>query len=307
MAPERGGQPLGLFITNGGLVAIGIDDAEKTKTSQAAASMPARARRQPQNRAARPQGFNDGVKAATSAFAKQAGRCDPDATTEIRRHGQRHNHQDRLAAALGARLLQWTREKEVQASAYLSRGQGPGTPLPHRRGRIRQTLSTRIFISRTRGMAMKISDSIRERPLKADEEEIEQAIASLGDLDHAALKERWRALRGGDPLTTESPIASPSAGTRNAGKGVWRLESKFCGSAYAVSARSCGPQDAFQVSGPSLRSSRAHGSFVNGKATPTRWQSSSTASNGTARPIAASRPSREPSPARGGMVMCSSA
>ena len=28
---------------------------------------------------------------------------------------------------------------------------------------------------------------------------IEQAIAALGDLDHAALKARWRALRGGEP------------------------------------------------------------------------------------------------------------
>ena len=28
---------------------------------------------------------------------------------------------------------------------------------------------------------------------------IEQAVAALGDLDHAALKARWRALRGGEP------------------------------------------------------------------------------------------------------------
>jgi len=32
---------------------------------------------------------------------------------------------------------------------------------------------------------------------KAD---IEQEIAALGDLGHAALKQRWRALQGGDPL-----------------------------------------------------------------------------------------------------------
>jgi len=34
------GQPLGLFITNGGLLALGIKDTEKEKSSQAAASMP---------------------------------------------------------------------------------------------------------------------------------------------------------------------------------------------------------------------------------------------------------------------------
>ena len=34
---------------------------------------------------------------------------------------------------------------------------------------------------------------------KADYKDIEQEIAALGDLDHAALKQRWRALRGGDP------------------------------------------------------------------------------------------------------------
>ena len=48
-------------------------------------------------------------------------------------------------------------------------------------------------------MTMKTSSSIPERPLKADEELIEEAIASLAGLGHAALKERWRALQGGDP------------------------------------------------------------------------------------------------------------
>jgi hypothetical protein len=33
-------RPLGLFITDVGLLALGIDDAENTKLSQAAASMP---------------------------------------------------------------------------------------------------------------------------------------------------------------------------------------------------------------------------------------------------------------------------
>ena len=35
--------------------------------------------------------------------------------------------------------------------------------------------------------------------VEVNETSIEQTIASLFDLDHAALKERWRALRGGDP------------------------------------------------------------------------------------------------------------
>ena len=34
---------------------------------------------------------------------------------------------------------------------------------------------------------------------EVNETSIEQTIESLFDLDHAALKERWRALRGGDP------------------------------------------------------------------------------------------------------------
>jgi hypothetical protein len=37
------------------------------------------------------------------------------------------------------------------------------------------------------------------RAFGAEEASIEQAIASLADLDHAALKERWRDLQGGDP------------------------------------------------------------------------------------------------------------
>jgi hypothetical protein len=42
-------------------------------------------------------------------------------------------------------------------------------------------------------------DAAETMAVKVDEASIEQAIASLADLDHAALKERWRALQGGDP------------------------------------------------------------------------------------------------------------
>ncbi len=48
---DEEGRPLGLFITNGGLLALGIDDTEKEKSSQAAASMP----RQRKTAAARPR------------------------------------------------------------------------------------------------------------------------------------------------------------------------------------------------------------------------------------------------------------
>jgi Protein of unknown function (DUF3489) len=48
---DEDGRPLGLFITNGGLLALGIDDTEKTKSSQAAASMP----RQRKTLAAKPR------------------------------------------------------------------------------------------------------------------------------------------------------------------------------------------------------------------------------------------------------------
>jgi len=35
--------------------------------------------------------------------------------------------------------------------------------------------------------------------VEVDTSSIEQALASLDDLDHSALKERWRILQGGDP------------------------------------------------------------------------------------------------------------
>lgn len=37
------------------------------------------------------------------------------------------------------------------------------------------------------------------RAVNPNDKEIEQEIAALCDLDHATLKERWRALRGGEP------------------------------------------------------------------------------------------------------------
>ena len=60
------GRPLGLFITNGGLLALGVDDAEKGKPSQAAASMP----RQRKTSAAKPSG-----KARKASPASPQGRA----------------------------------------------------------------------------------------------------------------------------------------------------------------------------------------------------------------------------------------
>ena len=48
---DEDGRPLGLFITNSGLLALGVDDTEKDKASQAAASMP----RQRKTAAAKPR------------------------------------------------------------------------------------------------------------------------------------------------------------------------------------------------------------------------------------------------------------
>jgi hypothetical protein len=59
-------RPLGLFITKAGLLALGVDDAENTKPSQAAASMP----RQRKTAAAKPRG-----KALKMSSAKPKGRA----------------------------------------------------------------------------------------------------------------------------------------------------------------------------------------------------------------------------------------
>ena len=109
-------RPLGLFITNTGLLALGIDGTEETKPSQAAASMP----RKRKTGAAKPRRKDQKaapakLQAASSGLAKQAGSGDPDAAAAIRRHDRGDHRQDRLAAAFGARLLQRPREEEAQA------------------------------------------------------------------------------------------------------------------------------------------------------------------------------------------------
>ena len=46
-------RPLGVFITNSGLLALGVDNAQKDRPSQARRACPASARRQPHDRAAK--------------------------------------------------------------------------------------------------------------------------------------------------------------------------------------------------------------------------------------------------------------
>jgi hypothetical protein len=63
---DEDGRSLGLFITNGGLLALGVDDTEKQKPSQAPASMPrqrktAPARSRRQTRKASPASSNRGA------------------------------------------------------------------------------------------------------------------------------------------------------------------------------------------------------------------------------------------------------
>ena len=135
-------RPLGLFITTSGLLALGVDNTEKEKPAQAAASMP----RQRKTAAAKParessEGVSRQLQGPSGAVAKQAGSGDPDAAAAIRRHHRRHHRQDRLAAAFGARLLQRPREKEAEASPRLGRGQGRRAPLSHRADRILQGVS----------------------------------------------------------------------------------------------------------------------------------------------------------------------
>jgi hypothetical protein len=128
---DEDNQPLGLFITNGGLLALGVDDAEKERPSQAAASM---SRQRKTEAAASTQSFEAitcRLKAACGAFAKQTGRRDPDASAAIRRQDRGDHRRDRLAAAFGAGVFQRPREKEAKASPRLRRRSGNGVRRYH--------------------------------------------------------------------------------------------------------------------------------------------------------------------------------
>lgn len=75
---DEDGQPLGLFITKAGLLALGIDDAGKEKSSRARASMP----RQRKTAAAKPRGK---ARKASSVLWPTGFRRKPSAALTPRR------------------------------------------------------------------------------------------------------------------------------------------------------------------------------------------------------------------------------
>ncbi|MGH9549524.1 MAG: DUF3489 domain-containing protein [Terriglobales bacterium] len=75
------GQPLGLFITNAGLLALGIEDAEKERPSQAAASMP----RQRKTGAAKPRGKARKPSAAGSKLRQTPSQSKQDIVIQMLR------------------------------------------------------------------------------------------------------------------------------------------------------------------------------------------------------------------------------
>jgi hypothetical protein len=100
-------RPLGLFITNGGLLALGLDESEKEEEPKAAASKtgqtkkPAARPRPKARKSPAPEAKKRGAQARTK---QDAG--DPHAAPAIRRQRRRHHRQDRLATAFRSRLLQ---------------------------------------------------------------------------------------------------------------------------------------------------------------------------------------------------------
>ena len=128
--------PLGMFITTNGLLALGIDDPEKARPSQAASMT--RQRKTAAARATRKTWKVSNPKRQGRAVSPQSKRDHPDAAAAIRRHHRGHHRQNRLAVAFGAGFLQRPREKEAQAPPRLRGGQGRRAPLPHRPDRVRQ-------------------------------------------------------------------------------------------------------------------------------------------------------------------------
>ena len=139
---DEDGRPLGLFTTNAGLLALGVEDTETKAPSQAAASMP----RQRKTAAARPRGkartaSPAGTKRRAAPSQSKRDLVDPAASAAVRCQHRRHHRQDRLAAAFRARLFQRARAQEAQASPRFRRGQGRRASLSHRADRILQGVS----------------------------------------------------------------------------------------------------------------------------------------------------------------------
>ena len=176
---DEDGHPLGLFITTSGLLALGVDDTEKNKPSQAAASMP----RQRKTAAARPRG-----KARKASPARPKRRAAPSQSKQdlviqmLRRQSgvthRGHHRQDRLAAAFGAWLLQRPRAKEAQASPRLRSGQGRRAPLSHRAARAHLSLSHDAIFAASPAPSQ--TARAIPRPIRARRESLASAAACPG-------------------------------------------------------------------------------------------------------------------------------
>ena len=133
---------LGLFITSGGLLALGLDDTERKTSSQVTASIPP----QRKTAAARPRGK---PRKASPASPKQRGarsQSKQDLVIQMLRRLSGVTIDD-IIAKTGWQphsvrgFFSGTREKEAQAAPRLRGRQGRRAPLSHRPDRIRQGVS----------------------------------------------------------------------------------------------------------------------------------------------------------------------
>ena len=193
-------RPLGLFITKSGLLALGIDETEKPKPAQAAASMP----RQRKTAAAKPRGKARKASAAkrqeaSSVFAKQAGCGDPDAAAAIRRHHRGHHRQDRV----GSRI-------RCAASSAVSSRRSSSSPSPPRWARTAcaATTSRRSHPPRLKAMARSLTPRPRRlrrrgRSSAQSEQDLRTSVAArvlaLPNCARGELEEQWRAVWGTEP------------------------------------------------------------------------------------------------------------
>ena len=114
---DEDGASLGLFITTNGLLALGLNGAEKTGLQPAGASTTPQRKAAPAKRPAAPVQTKQVV--VIEMLRRKSG-----ASINYR--------QDRMAAAFGAWVFQRDRAQEAKAAARLGRGQGRFAPLSHR-------------------------------------------------------------------------------------------------------------------------------------------------------------------------------
>ena len=111
---DEDGHPLGLFITTSGLLALGVDDAEKNGPSQASASISRLRKKAVARPRRRAQKKSPASSKATSTCANQTGPGGPDASAAVRRQHRRHYRQDQVAAAFGAGFLSGVVRKKLK-------------------------------------------------------------------------------------------------------------------------------------------------------------------------------------------------